>query len=465
MSFQKAIYTSSKNSDFYGNPFIETLPPRLSQIDFWRAIASEVDVPENLSELDVETLEHKAANIMKSVSPTPEYYDVYCDFLNVLKEGYQERNPVHEATVRWQNQVATTAFRPTRTTAPSLKLTGFSGMGKTTLINSILTLIPPVIAHPEDGPLKREVLQVVYLKIDIPSDATVMEICLILAGEIDKIYGTNYREQYTKLTRARCISKLVTLCTSLLIGMIIFDEIHNICFAAPNERKHIFTLFDQLTQVAKIPTAKIGTSKANRLAESEFTNARRLGIPHEWRNYTKDHESWQLLVDYAWEYQLLPHHVPLTPTLMNKLYQLTQGVPHCLFFLIEQSNKYCLRNGIDRFSEEVLDLIFDTKFSLMKPALIALRRGKVDAFDDLMTTNLQLDKEVKQFIKKMLKMADAYKFTGEEAKVVYEQIEQYLPEYKLNQTEQQIINRLEKEIATNPSALPTDKHGYDGIPT
>ena len=463
MSFQQATYRPSKNSDFAGNPFIESLPARLSQSEFWEATEHEIYVPDNLSELDAETLEHKAGNIMKSVSPTPEYYDVYCDFLNTLKEGYQERNPAHADTVRWQNQVATSTFRATRTTAPSLKFTGFSGMGKTTLINSVLTLIPPVIEHPKDGPLKREMLQFVYLKIDIPSDATSMEICLMIAAEIDKVKGTNYRTQYERLTRSLCINRVITLCTSLLIGIIIFDEIHNICFAAPNERKHIFTLFDQLTQVAKVPTVKIGTSKANRLAEKEFTNARRLGVPHEWKNYSKTDESWKLLLEYAWNYQLLPRFVSLTPSIENRIYTITQGIPHCLFFLIEQANKHCIRKEIDQFSEDVLNFIFDTKFSLMRTALIALRHNKLDAFDDLMTVNLQLDKEVKKMIKNLLKIADENRFTAEEAKAAYLAIEKHLPEYQLTQKEQLIVKRLEKEAAAD-SKMATDQHGYPEVP-
>jgi len=85
MSFKKAIYVPSKNNDFRGNPFIEALPIRLSKIDFFVAVTDEVELPINMAELDVETLEHKAANIMKSVWPTSQYYDVYCDFLNTLK--------------------------------------------------------------------------------------------------------------------------------------------------------------------------------------------------------------------------------------------------------------------------------------------------------------------------------------------------------------------------------------------
>ncbi|QFI38799.1 ATP-binding protein [Moritella marina ATCC 15381] len=465
MSFQIAKYTLSKNSDYRGNPFIETLPMRLSASDFWDAVVDVVELPENIAELDVETLEQKAANIMKSVLPTSQYYDIYCDFLNILKEGYQERNPLNEDTQRWQNQVATENYHRTRTTAPSLKFTGFSGMGKTTLFNSLLTLIPPVLSHPKEGPMGKDVFQFVYIKVDIPGEADSKEICLIIAREIDKVLGTtDYQIQYEKLTRKRCISKVITLCSTLLIGVIIFDEIQNICFASPNERKQIFTLFDQLTQVAHVPTVKIGTSKANRLSEKEFTNARRLGIPHEWVNFSKLDIDWKSLVEYAWDYQLLPEFIKLTPALENKIYSLTQGIPYCLFFLIEQTNKHCIRDCLPCFSGEVFDHIFDSKFSIMKPAIIALRHGKFDAFDDLMNTNFELDQKVKKEVKKLLKIAAEHRFKGQEAKAIYEQVERYLPEYKLTKKEEQTVKILEKELAMNSSTMPIDNLGYEGIP-
>jgi len=456
-----AKYVPSKNTDFAGNPFIEALPLRLSVNDFWDAVVDEVELPDNLDQLDVETLEQKAANIMKSVLPTSQYYDVYCDFLNVLKEGYQERNPLDEDTVRWQNQIATAKYKRTRTTAPAINFIGYSGMGKTTLFDALLTQLEPVLSHPELG---KDTLQIVFIKINVPGEADTKSICLLIAAEIDKFFGTDYEAQYDHLRRKECVTKLITLCSSLLIGVIIFDEIHNICFSAPNERKNIFTLFDRLSHDARIPTIKIGTSKANRLSEKEFSNARRLGIPHDWKNFQANDPDWKMLVEYAWEYQLLPKFVELTPAFEKLVYQLTQGIPHCLFFLVEQTNKYSLRNGLPCFTEQVLKHVFDTKLLLMKPAIIALRHGKVDAFDDLLVGGFKLDKDIKKLIKDMLKIAAEHKLKGEEAKALLEQIEHYLPEYKLTKKETATVKRLEKESTLIPSDITVDEHGNEVLP-
>ena len=62
-----------------------------------------VEVPEKLDSFDVETRELLASEIMKSVCPTSEYFDIYCDLLNTLKEGFISRNPLDSNTEKWKN--------------------------------------------------------------------------------------------------------------------------------------------------------------------------------------------------------------------------------------------------------------------------------------------------------------------------------------------------------------------------
>lgn len=467
MEYNIASYTRSENSDFVGNPFIESLPNRLSPTDFWDRVQNELKVPENYAQLSVETLEEKAANIMKSVCPTSIYYDVYCDLLKTIKVGYQDRNPIDIATKNWQQRVVTSEYRCTRTTAPSLKFTGYSGLGKTTLVESVLTLLDAVLIHPASGPMGTEVKQIVYLKVNIPGDADTKDICLNLFGQIDGILNftgkDRYVAQYEGKSRSACIEALVTLCTSLLIGIIIFDEMQNICLAAANERKLIFKFFDKLTNEAKVPTLKIGTSKANRLTDDEFSNARRLGVPYDWKNYSIDDDDWNSLVDYAWSYQLLPKYTPLTPEFKKVIYTLTCGIPHCLFFLVEQTNVLGLRKGSDRFSLALLNEVFERRFTILKTGIIALRHGNVVAFDDIMGAGQYIETEVKKLVKKLISVASNKNLSFEESKSLYEHIERYLPEYKPNKTETKALNALAKKAGIEPSSL-INNDGYLGVP-
>lgn len=465
MKYQAANYKPSQNPNLSGNPFVEALPVRLSDGDFWDSIANEIEVPDNIELLDQETREQLASEIMDTVSPTSLYYDIYCDLLNILKVSYKNRNPIDRNTQRWQNQVANETFKRSRTTAPALKFTGYSGLGKTTMIDAILSLIPPVIAHLAKGPMGFEYNQIVYIKVNIPGDADLKQICLSIIGQIDRVHGTKIAEEYEKkgYSSKVCISRLTTLCTTHLIGMIIFDEIQNITLASPNAQKLVFTLFDRLANEARVPTVKIGTSKANKLVHNEFTNARRLGVPYEWKNFKMDDEDWEMLVEYAWDYQLVPRYTELTTEFKQQIYQLTQGITHCLFFLIEQANIVAIRRGDSKFTTTLLNEIYDQKFTLMKPALIAMRTGKVDAFDDLMGAADGLGDDAEKLVKKLLQIAHKHKLKGAQAKEVLAQVQNYLPEYQLTKTETQTLKQLEKQSSIYPANL-VDEEGYWDLP-
>jgi len=467
MPYKIATYEPSDNPDFRGNPFIETLPLRMSDEEFWEKVQDEAVVPENFADMSVETLEEVASNIMESVCTTSIYYDVYCDFLRTLKVGYKQRNPIKDSTKKWQQKVATSKYERTRTTAPSLKFTGYSGLGKTTLIDSLLEQLDQVLIHPADGPMGEETVQIVYLKVNIPGDSDTKDICLDLFEQIDGILGLegkySYHSMYYDETRRECINGLTKVCTTLLVGMIIFDEMQNICIAKSNEKKLIFKFFDRLTNEAKVPTLKIGTSKADKLTDDEFSNARRLGIPFDWKNYSIDDEDWKILVEYAWNYQLLPEYVAINSQFEKKVYHLTRGIPHCLFFLIEQANVLGLRKGKRAFTAELLDEVFEKRFSIMKTGIIALRHGNVSAFDDIMNAIQFIEKEAKKYTKALLKIADNKHLSKAESKDLYSHIEKHLPDYKPTKDEVKILNRLVKKAEIEATELH-EEDGYLRLP-
>jgi len=463
MEYKAASYIPSQNPHLSGNPFVEALPKRLSKGDFWEKIAHEIVVPDNIELLDQETREQLASEIMDTVSPTSLYYDIYCDLLNILKVSYKHRNPIDKNTQRWQNQVANDTYTNKRTSAPALKFTGYSGLGKTTMIEAILSKIDPIILHPATGPLGFKYNQIVYIKVNIPGDADIKDICISIFSYIDSVHGTKIAMEYKKksYSRSTCITKLTTLCTTYLIGMIIFDEIQNITLAAPNAQKLVFTLFDRLANEARVPTIKIGTSKANKLLHHVFTNARRLGVPYDWINYKIEHEDWILLVEYAWSYQLVSRYTELTTEFKQQIYRLTQGITHCLFFLIEQANIMAIRRGETKFTTKLLNEVYDQKFALMKPALLAMKTGKIDAFDDLMGAGRGIDDDAEKLVKKLLQIAHRHKLKGTQAKEVLDKVQTYMPEYKLNKTETHTLKRLEKQSAITPIALVDEDGNWD----
>lgn len=450
-----ATYRPLTVAGLAGNPLAEAIPIRLSMEEFWEKVSDEISVPENINDIPDEDKELHAMDIMNSVSPTSLYYDVYCDLLNLLRMGYRNRNPLCEEWKKKQQIFATQPQKKVKTTGGAISFFGLSGMGKTTLVDSALSQIDQVIKHSKDGSYELEYMQIVYLKCDIAGSDDPKEICLKVLAEIDKITGEDVSAEYRrkKHTSKNCIHKLVTRCSTLNIGMIIFDEVQNVELAKAGARKQLFSLFHKLNNESKIPVVSIGTSKASKIFQEEFTNVRRLGQPVEFFNYSKDDGDWKLLVEYAWDYQLIKNPLPLSSEIEDQIYNLAWGIPYCLFYLMEQANIQAIRKGKNSIDVKFLKDVYETKFKFMQPALMALRTGDTDAFDDMYNIAKNLNKDHKKMVKDLLKMAHQYKLKGLDAKQLLDQIKPYLVDYKPTIQESRTVKILTKESVIVPSEI------------
>jgi hypothetical protein len=121
--------------------------------------------------------------------------------------------------------------------------------------------------------------------------------------------------------------------------------------------------------------------------------------------------------------------------------------------LVEQSNITGIRKGIPSFNKALFDEVYKVKFRLIRPAVTALRFGKTKAFDDLYYLNSQLDQDAKQLMKQLLKIANDQKLKGDAAKQLKEEIDKYLPEYKLTIAEATTIKRLKKEAEMTVTSM------------
>jgi hypothetical protein len=450
-----ATYRPLTVSGLAGNPLAEAIPLRLSMERFWEDVVDEISVPENIANMPDEDKELHAMDIMNSVAPTSLYYDVYCDLVNLLRMGYRNRNPLCDEWKKKQQILATQPAKKVKTTGGAISFFGLSGMGKTTLVDSALSLLPQVIKHSKDGNYEFEYKQIVYLKCDISGSDDPKEICLKVLAEIDKITGEEVSDIYRRKrhTAKNCIHKLVTRCSTLNIGMLIFDEVQNIELAKSSARKQLFSLFHKLNNESKIPVVSIGTSKASKIFQEEFTNVRRLGQPVEFFNYSPHDKDWKLLVEYVWDYQLISNPLPLSEEIEHQIHNLTCGIPYCLFYLMEQANIQAIRKGRYSIDVKFLKEVYETKFKFMQPALMALRTGETDAFDDLYNIAKNSNKDHNKMVKDLLKTAHQYKLKGPEAKELLDQVRPYLVDYKPTIQESRTVKRLTTESEIVPSEI------------
>lgn len=455
-------YQNLRTRSLKGNPLAEAIHPRLSEEEFEEKVTDEITVPDDIGEyLDYEK-ELEAISLMSTVSPTSLYYETYCDLYNVLMAGYMIRNPLTEEQQRYNNLVSTGKIKRKKTSSECMIITGLSGTGKSTLMDTVLSVFEQTHPHSKDGKYGHDFQQLVYIYCEISANASANGVCDKIIKEIDK-FTKDGRKKDFQITKGKTIEetidRIVAVCSSLGLGLVIFDEVQNISFAQAGDKAKIFKLMHDLTNIAKVPVINIGTTKAIKVFKTEFSNIRRLGLPVDLVNFDQEEQDWQLLVEYAWSYQLISKPLELIEDIKDKIYQLTYGVPYCLFYLISQANIYAIRNKKVSITIEDLEHVYDTKFKLLKPAILALKLGLTDVFDDIFNLKDQLEDNVKDTVKRLLKMADDPSIKGEVAKELLNEIELYLPEYTPTQTESKSIKRLRKSIEVKPSEIKYDEDG------
>jgi energy-coupling factor transporter ATP-binding protein EcfA2 len=450
----KAEYFKQRLEENQGNPLIEAIPPRLRASELVLAVArlpgfhaEQRDWKDYERELLIKRLE-------KCVIPLSIYQDVYATIYTTLVSGYQDRNPISAATNKWLYAVARNVQVESKTSADSILVTGLSGAGKSTLINSVLSCFPQIIEHQSFGgrPFKQK--QLVYLKFDMPPDASRKALCMGFFCKVDEAVGTNYGKQYQKkgvsiddMERA-----IRTICASHCIGIIIIDEFENLSIAKAGGKNIILGFFNSITNQAKVPVVKVGTTEALSLFGEKFKSARRAGSGglFELGQLDRNGSDWKQLVTAIWRYQWIRKPTDLSEMLEESLYNLTQGVPFCLFKLMQLANLEAISSGTEKISKSLLERVYQKHFGLMRHAISALRTGRGKRYEDLLSVSSWLEGHGTSFPKAHLaNLVRSSDFKGAPAKELLHHIDDELAESNSAGSERRDLKRLRDELATS----------------
>lgn len=292
-----AVYYEQEIIDFKGNPLIEALPPILSPEEAYEKLSYYPPYDINESSLPTHIRYHAIPRINKFFQPVMQHLDLEQRFSRLLRHGYVSRNPRLPDYNRALN-----GLQDIRSTASSMTLMGFSGIGKTTAIERVLSLYPQVILH--EHPLN--LMQVVWLKLNCPHDGSLKSLCLDFFLKMDSLLGTNYYEKFGN--RRNSISSMVTRMGKIArlhcIGAIIIDEIQHLLATRDNNSEKMMNFFVTLINEVGVPVILIGTMRAKVVLQQDFRQARRGSGQGDmvWQQMKKD-DDWDLLIESLWEYQ------------------------------------------------------------------------------------------------------------------------------------------------------------------
>lgn len=391
----KAEYKEQIVQQNRGNPFIEAIPNRLDIDKYYDKMHSVPMFESEYLRLGIEDRLELVQQIKPSFwLPFPSHYDKYRVLYNMIKIGYQSRNPLlpmynRQFAIGWDKIFETgldengANIAGNIQTAQSLTEIGLSGMGKSKIYERILKLLfPQVIHHSQYKERKLLMTQVVWIKIECPSGKSVGALCKNFYAAVDEILGSNFYEKHGEKggTIDNLAKRMVKVAAQINLGLLIIDEIQNVHKAHSGGDERMINFITEIVNTMGIPVIVIGTFKAMYLYKKSLANARR-GIPDMYNENIMSfllEESWEWneFIESLWDLQYTVKYTPLTAELKQAMYNQTLGIPDIAVKLFMHVQARAILNGSEeKISVQLINEVASKSLRLLQSVYEKIRRG------------------------------------------------------------------------------------------
>lgn len=403
----KAMYTEQLVLQNQGNPFIEAIPNQLEEVHFYDKLKSTPLFKLDYLKLGVEDRLELLQQIKPSFwMPLPGHYDKYRVIYNMIKIGYQSRNPLQtiynkQFAMGWDKILESgidengANLAGNIQTAQSATEIGVSGMGKSKIYERILKqLFPQVIHHSEYKGRKILMTQVVWIKLECPSGQSVGALCKNFYVAVDEVLGSNFYEKHGERggTIDNLAKRMVKIAAQINLGLLIIDEIQNVHKAHSGGDERMINFITELVNTLGIPVIVIGTFKAMYLFKKSLANARR-GVPDMYNEnivsfMLEKSWDWNQFIEKLWDIQYTIVYTPLTDEFKHAMYHQTLGIPDIAVKLFIHVQAKAILNGSDeKITLSLINKVASKSLSLLQPVFEKIRRGgsisEMEKLDDV----------------------------------------------------------------------------------
>ncbi|MEH7885629.1 ATP-binding protein [Bacillus sp. JJ1609] len=401
----QAEYKEQLIPDYKGNPLIETLPDILEVQDIIKAFAQYPSFDENQRFWPDNMRMHAIYQLNNLIQPLPVHLDIFNRFSVMIRDGYKGRNPKDINYKMNFNKGFKEIFSSgkeieegfkLKSSASGFAIIGPSGIGKSTSIEKTLLLYPQVIKHRHIegfGYLK----QVVWLKLDCPTDGSLKSLCIDFFHSLDKILGTDYEKTMvnSRSTVDSLMPDMAHIASLHGLGVLVIDEIQNLSLAKSGGEKKALNFFTRLVNIIGLPVVMVGTFEALYLFENKFAQARRAcGMGDMILDRIINQKEWDLILNSIWDYQWLKKYTPITDKLKDKLYEESQGIIDIAIKLFMHTQWKAIASKEDEISERLISKAAEENLKLIRPYINAIKTGnteKMKKFKDLKAEWLSLN--------------------------------------------------------------------------
>jgi hypothetical protein len=397
-----ASYSEQPLADYMNNPLIEALPPILSKEEAIKSIAFYPHYIESERELSAELRLHCVGRLMRFVEPIEKHITIEEKISRCIRDGYISRNPfgkehimklqIGKKAIVSKNEITDFQWEQ-RNTAQGFAIIGISGIGKTTAVERVLSLYPQVIVHSQYKGKSLSINQLPYLKLDCPSDGSLVALCINFFKTVDEILGTDYKRRFSSrraIIPDMC-SNMAQVATIHSIGVLVIDEVQHLSVAGDGYEK-MLNFFVTLANTFGIPVVLIGTPKALGILQSAFRQARSGAGQGDvsWDKMEQD-EEWDFIMETMWHYQWTKTKVELSDGLNKALYEESQGIVDIAVKLYILAQIEVIGKGKEIITPETFRKVAKRDLKFVQKYLKALRSGnlaEIGKYDDIQLTKI-----------------------------------------------------------------------------
>lgn len=357
------------------NPFALAIRPPLTPVEFMDEVAR---TPRCLPSERTQSAQARQALVLRLddfVEPLPRFFDLESRISSMIRAGYARRNPIPIA--RQRELALAQGLDPHQyltpkpiTLASGLSLIGFSGVGKTTAVLSVLSLHDQIHTHSHFMGAPFLATQLVWMRVACPPTGGPRALLMNIFQELDRLLGTDNHRRYenSRRTAAELIPNLVELMSTLGLGILVIDEIQRLVRMGTQEAELLLDVFTHLRTESHTPVMLVGTPKAMRVLNSKFEQGRRnTSLGHiDWHPMDND-DTWTYFVEQMWPLQWLSRPTPLTEELKDALYDWSQGITDLAVKIFKMAQFSVIGSDSEELTPELIKAVTLTEFAWFVP--------------------------------------------------------------------------------------------------
>ncbi len=389
--FSPTYNSASVPSFCVGNPLSEALPSLPLNAELAEALVRRPRGDFSTSEHGTQTGFFEVSSLLDINYPRPESRIVAMRTFSMIHNTYSRMRPLTSEFVKDINEIDKEVFELNERMdfqCDAMTLLAWSGMGKTTLFDSISTLLPRVIEHTSYKGKPFFVKQVVWLSVDAPVNGSPKGFMLNIAQALDRVLGlrgpARYYQQMFKLSAESMKVHVARALRSHCVGLLHVDDVQR--WGEADEKSKLMSVAMLVGLANTIGCALLlsGTPAALKVLQSNFEASRRANRRPAVVLMAPENENdlfFVGLVQYLFKFQATGTPIVPTPDICRTLLELTAGIPGVLNSLYVATQEAALELGVP-LSSELFRQVMQADFGMLTSSVKKLRAMRLKGRND-----------------------------------------------------------------------------------